>query len=168
MWKIYIFRCTGCCIVLQLHRSRWGSLLHIEAEWLEFILLITQQYALFMHWLRCWVWVSVHSWPQRKRKKERLLAKQGSIKGGQSSNYLEGTGGTSLGKLIKTAFSLGCLWKRKNISSLGGWNISQMKWGRGERREKEERGKEMTWMALNMNSLYLLVFSTPVLFLFYF
>lgn len=45
-----------------------------------------------------------------KGKKERhikLLAKQGSFKGGQSSNYLDKTGGTSLGKLIKMAFSLG-------------------------------------------------------------
>lgn len=44
---------------------------------------------------------------ERKKKKERLLAKQGSFKGGQSSNYLDKTGGTSLGKLIKMAFNLG-------------------------------------------------------------
>lgn len=45
----------------------------------------------------------------KKRERGRLLAKQGSFKGGQSSNYLDKTGGTSLGKLIKMAFNLGSL-----------------------------------------------------------
>ncbi len=44
---------------------------------------------------------------RKEGKEERLLAKQGSFKGGQSSNYLDKTGGTSLGKLIKMAFKLG-------------------------------------------------------------
>lgn len=43
---------------------------------------------------------------QKEKKEERLLATLGSFKGGQSSNYLDKTGGTSLGKLIKMAFNL--------------------------------------------------------------
>ena len=44
---------------------------------------------------------------ERKKERKRWLAKQGLFKGGQSSNYLDKTGGTSLGKLIKMAFNLG-------------------------------------------------------------
>lgn len=39
--------------------------------------------------------------------KTQLLANHGSFKGGQSSNFLDQAGGTSLGKLIKEAFNLG-------------------------------------------------------------
>jgi len=44
---------------------------------------------------------------KKERKGMKLLAKQGSFKGGQSSNYLDKAGGTSLRKLIKLAFNLG-------------------------------------------------------------
>lgn len=44
---------------------------------------------------------------RKKARKKESLPKQGSFKGGQSSNYLDKTGGTSLGKLIKMAFNLG-------------------------------------------------------------
>lgn len=42
-----------------------------------------------------------------ERKSKSALTKQGSSKGGQSSNYLDKTGGTSLEKLIKMALNLG-------------------------------------------------------------
>lgn len=57
------------------------------------------------------MYVSERKKARKERKSERLkereLAKQGSFRGGQSSNYLDKTGGTSLGKLIKMAFNLG-------------------------------------------------------------
>lgn len=39
--------------------------------------------------------------------KKELLANRGWFKGGQSSNFLDQAGGTSLRKLIKAAFGLG-------------------------------------------------------------
>lgn len=62
-----------------------------------------------------------------ERERERDLAgeslQQGLFRGGQSSNYLDETGGTSLGKLIKMAFSLGLPLSLQNESTFPVWPL---------------------------------------------